>query len=227
MDNSLFEAVLRSDLNETIRLLEQGVEPNVRNSYTKNTLLHLAVSSRNYDIVRCLMEYGANPHRLNNYHQTPIDIARSRGCDKMVDLLNDYFVIQTKGIHEDYGHNSNPHRYANPYSYGSPYSGQNCGSSSHIKSLKEEKGECDSINGQKHEPVSKPLPNSKEEEEQECPVCFDSLNQDNSKILICGHGFCVDCISKWDNMNGTCPLCRGRIQMAVPVAPVNNLCPVH
>ena len=47
----------------------------------------------------------------------------------------------------------------------------------------------------------------------ECVICLDKLNEDDSKTLICGHVFHAVCIDKWEESNishneWVCPLCR-------------------
>jgi hypothetical protein len=42
-----------------------------------------------------------------------------------------------------------------------------------------------------------------------CSVCLTDINKDQDTILIpCGHLFHNDCITKWLDMNNTCPVCR-------------------
>jgi len=41
----------------------------------------------------------------------------------------------------------------------------------------------------------------------ECPVCFENLNKENTKLTNCGHLFCLDCFDKVDS----CPICRKKL----------------
>lgn len=41
-----------------------------------------------------------------------------------------------------------------------------------------------------------------------CPVCLDAAAD---VVTRCGHSFCAPCLSKWRQVNSTCPVCRGRL----------------
>ena len=43
-------------------------------------------------------------------------------------------------------------------------------------------------------------------EEDSCAICKTKGQTDTT--LLCYHTFCHDCISKWSDMNTTCPVCR-------------------
>ncbi len=51
----------------------------------------------------------------------------------------------------------------------------------------------------------------------ECAICFCTRRQRNSRLLTCGHRYCIDCINRWMNSNeanhsrNRCPICRERI----------------
>mmetsp|Transcript_1536 Transcript_1536/g.3091 ORF Transcript_1536/g.3091 Transcript_1536/m.3091 type:complete len:371 (-) Transcript_1536:388-1500(-) len=53
----------------------------------------------------------------------------------------------------------------------------------------------------------------KEEEEGNCPICYDSFVE-KSKVIPCGHMFCWECIVEWSSVMlegqaiANCPLCR-------------------
>jgi hypothetical protein len=47
------------------------------------------------------------------------------------------------------------------------------------------------------------------EECEECPICFDKLNNKNKLTTVCNHKFCVNCVEKMYNKRlVNCPLCR-------------------
>lgn len=53
---------------------------------------------------------------------------------------------------------------------------------------------------------------SNHSEEKECPICYNSLNNNISKLR-CGHNFHYSCLSEWISYDGkTCPLCRANIK---------------
>jgi len=45
----------------------------------------------------------------------------------------------------------------------------------------------------------------------ECPICFEDINDIKNVTLQCTHRFHVDCINKWEETKSECPLCRGQI----------------
>lgn len=50
-----------------------------------------------------------------------------------------------------------------------------------------------------------------QEEENECPICYDNIKRDESQcqLIGCKHYFHKDCIKKWLSMKkDTCPSCR-------------------
>ena len=49
---------------------------------------------------------------------------------------------------------------------------------------------------------------SKNNEEEECPICLDNLDINETKILPCNHIFHTLCIDTWLKRKNMCPLCR-------------------
>ena len=47
-----------------------------------------------------------------------------------------------------------------------------------------------------------------------CPICLDEYA--DYKLRVCGHIFHKECISKWNNIEPTCPLCRTVCIMSFP-----------
>lgn len=48
--------------------------------------------------------------------------------------------------------------------------------------------------------------------EDDCPVCYEKMNHNNSYETPCGHRFHMNCLIKWrDECQTTCPMCRHRI----------------
>jgi len=45
----------------------------------------------------------------------------------------------------------------------------------------------------------------------ECPICFEDINDIKNVTLQCTHRFHVDCIDEWKKMKSECPLCGGQI----------------
>ena len=42
----------------------------------------------------------------------------------------------------------------------------------------------------------------------ECPVCFENIGNKNSCVTSCGHKFCLNCLLQSYNSLNNCPLCR-------------------
>jgi hypothetical protein len=40
-----------------------------------------------------------------------------------------------------------------------------------------------------------------------CPICLEKI-KDSSKLDICQHQFCSECIDQWSNLSNTCPVCK-------------------
>lgn len=47
-----------------------------------------------------------------------------------------------------------------------------------------------------------------EETQQECPICFDKICENDGSALPCMHSFHMRCIRPWLMENNTCPVCR-------------------
>ena len=43
---------------------------------------------------------------------------------------------------------------------------------------------------------------------EECPICLEDLNSNDSKVLVCKHSFHKLCIDTWLERKNICPLCR-------------------
>ncbi len=49
----------------------------------------------------------------------------------------------------------------------------------------------------------------KTSQRSECPVCMEDDNL--YPLARCGHGFCMNCVTKWVREIPTCPLCRKNV----------------
>lgn len=47
-----------------------------------------------------------------------------------------------------------------------------------------------------------------QEEDLECPICYDKIEQHNCQITKCNHKFHTQCLSEWFKKNNKCPMCR-------------------
>lgn len=50
-----------------------------------------------------------------------------------------------------------------------------------------------------------------DEEENNCPICYDKIENNNYIVTKCNHTFCNDCLFKSLKNGSKCPLCREEI----------------
>jgi len=67
-------------------LLAAGANPNVR-SEANYTTLHKAAVHGNLDVVRMLLDHGADVHAVRDGGHTPMDDAKEKGHVAIADLL--------------------------------------------------------------------------------------------------------------------------------------------
>jgi ankyrin repeat protein len=79
------------------RLIEAGADLNLK-SLGGNTILHFMAGGGHIQIVRLLMENGANINAINDHDETPVSIALERGHHNVVDLINYY---NYKGVYNE------------------------------------------------------------------------------------------------------------------------------
>jgi hypothetical protein len=82
-ESALRIAVQNRDANEIHRVIQQGVDPNVRGS-RHSTMLH---DLRDADMVRVLLKEGANPNLADDDHYTPMMMAARMGLTDVVEAL--------------------------------------------------------------------------------------------------------------------------------------------
>ena len=82
----LITAVRRNDESEVIKLLSEGVTPNVVDSYGF-TPLFWGIARRNPAIVRMLIEKGADVHARNSFGETPLMVASFMAMYEAVRLM--------------------------------------------------------------------------------------------------------------------------------------------
>ena len=46
----------------------------------------------------------------------------------------------------------------------------------------------------------------------DCPICYEEITTETSKITRCKHAFHKTCLERWMEENPTCPLCRADIR---------------
>jgi hypothetical protein len=43
---------------------------------------------------------------------------------------------------------------------------------------------------------------------RQCPICLDEMPEQLMRFLPCLHAFHDECLSKWEEVNDTCPMCK-------------------
>ena len=61
-------------------------------------------------------------------------------------------------------------------------------------------------------PIHKPYV----QEENQCNICFDDLEETNKVVTKCGHKFCVECYTRAARNNNDCAVCRKKLCSAEP-----------
>ncbi|XGA08905.1 MAG: ankyrin repeat domain-containing protein [Wolbachia endosymbiont of Xenopsylla cheopis] len=84
--NELFDAVSTSNVEEIVRVLELGVDPNIK-SDSGQAPIHIAAFSAESYIIMILSEFGANINIQNKAGDTALHIAISTGNKDMVGVL--------------------------------------------------------------------------------------------------------------------------------------------
>ena len=54
------------------------------------------------------------------------------------------------------------------------------------------------------------------QEENQCNICFDDLEETNKVVTKCGHKFCVECYTRAARNNNDCAVCRKKLCSAEP-----------
>lgn len=87
LNQKLADAVARNNVKLTRTLLNQGADPNTLVAKYGGGLLHLAAAEGKIDLVKALLDRGANAVMRNTDLQTPSELARKRGHTAVADLL--------------------------------------------------------------------------------------------------------------------------------------------
>uniref|UniRef100_A0A182UFT5 ANK_REP_REGION domain-containing protein n=1 Tax=Anopheles melas TaxID=34690 RepID=A0A182UFT5_9DIPT len=84
------EAVSHNNTEKVQEMIQQGMSPNTSESYFNRSALHIACSRGFRDIVRLLLENGANPNIRDKNMNTPLHLASSTESVEVVQMLLDY-----------------------------------------------------------------------------------------------------------------------------------------
>lgn len=74
-------------MGQVRRLLEYGADPNIAESLSGNTPLHIAASHGRADLVTLLLDGGADPNSKAALGETPLHVAVAEDCLEVVKLL--------------------------------------------------------------------------------------------------------------------------------------------
>ena len=90
---NIYLAVFNNDikkLNQLLQLIKNNYNILNNDSKTEDSLLHIAVSNNNYNIVKLLLKYNIDVNSINLDYITPLHIAVETNNIKIVKLLLDY-----------------------------------------------------------------------------------------------------------------------------------------
>lgn len=48
---------------------------------------------------------------------------------------------------------------------------------------------------------------------EDCPICLNTLNENDYTKIECGHKFHFSCLHEWILQENTCPFCRKSIKL--------------
>jgi ankyrin repeat protein len=85
-DRPLHIATFRGNMDEIAALVAGGADVNASGDLG-NTPLHEAVAQGHLDAVKFLLAKGASPDKKNEFDESVIDVARSRGDDEIARLV--------------------------------------------------------------------------------------------------------------------------------------------
>jgi ankyrin repeat protein len=85
----LIMAISKDDKEIVNLLLGNGADPNFAN-WKEETALHYAIADNKYDMVKLLLEKGGSINRKDKMGDTPLDIAKKRKYEKILELIKKY-----------------------------------------------------------------------------------------------------------------------------------------
>ncbi len=84
----LIEAIIHKDIAAARQLLKNGADSNVALDQANVTALHFAAQSNQVDMIKLLLEYGANVNATTEPdQQTALDIAKIHKHTEVITLL--------------------------------------------------------------------------------------------------------------------------------------------
>jgi len=87
LNDKLFEAVKNDDLDQVNELVGQGADVNAKDKFFGDTPLHKAIQLRNFEMVKLLIENGADVNAINGQDDTPLILSVAQSDLEFVKLL--------------------------------------------------------------------------------------------------------------------------------------------
>ncbi|KAJ5071113.1 serine/threonine-protein kinase tnni3k-related [Anaeramoeba ignava] len=85
--DEFFEAIWRNDNLAIKKLLDEGYDVNTKNEMDGKTPLHIAVQEGKNEVIKMLLEKGANPNECDVYGATPLKIAVTNSSRNITEIL--------------------------------------------------------------------------------------------------------------------------------------------
>ena len=95
--DTIHEAAVDGDVERVEQLLIGGADVNAPDADDEGTPLQWAMFTNQTNVVRLLLEYGANPN-IDGPLGTPLQVAISRGNSEMFQLLLDHGADPNRGV---------------------------------------------------------------------------------------------------------------------------------
>jgi len=92
---ALYKAAYMGRTKKVKRLVEKGVNVNIKSPNSQRTPLHIAASKGRFEIVQALVDHGANLKVTNKEHKTPLDFAVEKNRTEIVKYLLEHGAIAT------------------------------------------------------------------------------------------------------------------------------------
>lgn len=88
-ENALIQAVIKGNISLAKSILNNGMDPNVKNK-DGATALHFAAAANDAIMTKLLLDFGADPNYINNDGDTPLHIAAKESAFSVARTLMQY-----------------------------------------------------------------------------------------------------------------------------------------